>query len=143
MQLKIYISIDDELRATRVVSTPCTIGRSKNLALTISHPAVSRKHCELVEEGGRLFLSDHGSLNGTVYKGKMVEGKIPLEVDDTFSIGEIQLRVELCVEKTSDSSLPGVGNPAGGNETDDTANTVIDIPEPNRSNNDDLRLMDD
>lgn len=141
MELKIAIYIDDTLRATRTVNTPCTIGRSKTMGLTVSHPAVSRKHCELFDLDGMLWLRDHGSLNGTHYNGEMIEEEVLLADNDEFNIGEILFRVEV---------LPAADEPANespvelADSGDDSANTMVGMPDPlSQHDNDDLRLADD
>ena len=93
MELNVSIFVAGTLRGSKVVQTPCMIGRSKEAALTVAHPAMSRKHCELYEEGGKLFLRDNSSLNGTLYKGDYVEGPIALEFGDEFVVGELKFKI--------------------------------------------------
>lgn len=106
MQLKISIYIGNTLRATRILTTPCTIGRSKTQALTITHPAVSREHCELVEIDGILRLRDKGSLNGTLYNGNVIDGEALLAENDHFNIGEIRLQVDAIPAPTAIPTPP-------------------------------------
>ncbi len=94
MQLKISISIGGEFKGSKIVTLPCFIGRSKEAGLTISHPSVSRKHCELLEEEGKIFLRDSGSLNGTLLKGEFVEGPVEIQLGDEFVIGDLLIRLE-------------------------------------------------
>lgn len=76
------------------VTTPATIGRSREATLTIGHPMISRKHSELFEQGGRLMVRDLGSLNGTLVGGEAV-GEAVLSTGDEFTIGPITFRVQL------------------------------------------------
>jgi len=94
MEVKISVRSGGEYKGSKVVQTPCFIGRSKDVGLTISHPSVSRKHCELYEEAGQLFLRDNSSLNGTLLRGEFVEGPVPVKPGDEFVVGELQLCIE-------------------------------------------------
>lgn len=93
MDLNVSIYIGGVLKGNKTVSTPCLIGRSKEARLTVAHPAMSRKHCELYEDGGKLFLRDNSSLNGTLYKGDYVETPVELPLDSEFTVGELTFRV--------------------------------------------------
>ncbi|MFH1265802.1 MAG: FHA domain-containing protein, partial [Planctomycetota bacterium] len=46
------------------VKLPTVIGRSREADLTVAHPMISRKHCELYEVDGLVRIRDLGSLNG-------------------------------------------------------------------------------
>ena len=113
MEIRIAVRSGGEYKGSKVVQTPCFIGRSKDAGLTISHPSVSRKHCELFEEAGRLFLRDNSSLNGTLLKGEFVEGPVAVKPGDEFVIGELQLRIEPASNADADteSQVPAVAEP--------------------------------
>lgn len=93
MEINVSILIDGSLRGSKVVETPCMIGRSKEARLTVAHPAMSRKHCELYEEGGKIFLRDNSSLNGTLFKGEYVEDPIELKFGEEFTVGELSFKI--------------------------------------------------
>jgi len=76
------------------VKLPTVIGRSREASLTIAHPLISRKHCELFEaEGGLLMVRDLGSLNGT-YIGDDRIAEAPLPPKSRFTVGPLTFRVE-------------------------------------------------
>lgn len=87
--IRLAVYFDDELRATRELSVPFVIGRSRDVNLTISHPMVSRRHCLIYEEKGTFRLQDLGSLNGT-YLGKDRVTELVLEDGSEFLIGNIR-----------------------------------------------------
>lgn len=93
MELTISIFIGGILKGKKTLRTPCLIGRSKEAGLTVAHPSMSRKHCELYEDGGTLYLRDNSSLNGTLFDGEYIEDPIPLEFGDEFTVGELVFRV--------------------------------------------------
>jgi hypothetical protein len=72
---------------------PIIIGRSREAGLTISHPMISRRHCEVFEADGLLMIRDLGSLNGTVIGGQQVK-ESPLPPDGQFTIGPLTFRAE-------------------------------------------------
>ncbi len=80
------------LRDNRVV-----VGRSGDVDITIDEAEVSRMHAVIFREGGRLWLADLGSANGTLVNGYAVAGE-PIEVGsgDMLSFGPttFALRVE-------------------------------------------------
>ena len=120
MKIKISVRLGAEYKGSKTVQIPCFIGRSKDVGLTIAHPSVSRKHCEIYEESGRLFLRDNSSLNGTLLRGEFVDSPVPVNPGDVFVIGELQL----CIEP----------------KTDVNAETEVLPSSPVENGSDDLRL---
>ncbi len=72
---------------------PAVIGRSREADLTVAHPMVSRRHCEVFEVDGLLMIRDLGSLNGIVIQGQRVT-EAPLCPDDEFTVGPLTFRAE-------------------------------------------------
>ncbi len=72
---------------------PTVIGRSREATLTIAHPMISRRHCEVYEADGLLMVRDLGSLNGTVVGGQRIK-EAPLPPDGEFSIGPLTFRAQ-------------------------------------------------
>ena len=84
------------------VKLPTVIGRSRQADLTVAHPMVSRKHCELYEADGLLMIRDLGSLNGTVVEGQRIE-ESPLCPGNEFTLGPLSFRAEYEYEGDLDS----------------------------------------
>ncbi len=70
-----------------------TVGRHDDCMIRIKSSQVSRRHCELVEEGEDLTLRDLGSSNGTFVNGKRVAGQKKLSHGDELTLGAVTLRV--------------------------------------------------
>lgn len=71
---------------------PAVIGRSREADITIPHPLVSRRHCEIVlDEEGQLQVNDLGSLNGTFVGKNRVENS-QLASGDLLTIGAVTFR---------------------------------------------------
>lgn len=73
---------------------PTLIGRSRDANLTIAHPMVSRRHCELFEENGLLMIRDLGSLNGTIVRKERITKAEPIRPNEEFTVGPLTFRAE-------------------------------------------------
>jgi hypothetical protein len=87
-----------ELRSRRVhlaLGDEVTIGRTEG-AITVSSPAVSRRHLVLARgEGGAPCMKDLGSRNGTELRGMRVAGALPVPAAglEVKLGGEVPLRI--------------------------------------------------
>jgi predicted component of type VI protein secretion system len=72
---------------------PTVIGRGRDAKLTIAHPLISRRHCQIVQNDGLLILEDLGSLNGTFVNGQRIK-TAPLPPDTEFTVGPLTFRVQ-------------------------------------------------
>lgn len=75
------------------LSIPAVIGRSREADLTVIHPMISRRHCELFKRDGRIMVRDLGSLNGT-YLGSSPVKESELHAGDTLAIGPLTFQVD-------------------------------------------------
>ena len=72
---------------------PLVAGRGRHANLVVPHPLVSRRHCELTEVDGAVFVRDLGSMNGTYVNGQRVSEAF-LQPGDSLMLGSITFRVE-------------------------------------------------
>lgn len=93
MEAKLTVIAGKTSKEDIPLDLPTIIGRSRDAALTISHPMVSRKHAELFEAEGLLMIRDLGSLNGTVV-GKQRVKEAPLPPETEFTIGPFTFRAQ-------------------------------------------------
>jgi len=84
-----------EANTLRLMDGINSIGRHDDCKIRIRSSQVSRRHCELFEEGNKLILRDLGSSNGTFVNGKRVLGQQTLKPGDVLTIGGVTLRVDL------------------------------------------------
>ncbi|RMF95423.1 MAG: FHA domain-containing protein, partial [Planctomycetota bacterium] len=82
---------------------PAVIGRSREADLTIVHPMISRRHCELSEDGGLVRVRDLGALNGTFLGDRQVQEEI-VRPGDLLTIGPMTFQVEYEPKLSSDST---------------------------------------
>ncbi len=110
---------------TREVSLklPALIGRGKEATLKVPMALVSRKHCEIRERDGRLYIRDLGSLNGTFVNNYKITTEQPLLPGEQFTVGSLTFRAEYqllepaCSAPQAGSAKPTVRqpNPLPGN----------------------------
>ncbi|AGP32050.1 acetoacetate metabolism regulatory protein AtoC [Sorangium cellulosum So0157-2] len=80
---------------TRLLSpdTPLVVGRSAPAALWIDDRTLSREHARFVLSGGRVWVDDLGSKNGTFLDGRRVS-RARIAVGDEIVLGNVALRVQ-------------------------------------------------
>jgi serine/threonine protein kinase len=71
------------------------LGRGQNTESRLKDPAVSRVHCEVQVDEGKILLKDSGSSSGTQVNGKRISGKYELRPGDHITIGSTQIRYQL------------------------------------------------
>lgn len=87
------------------------IGRGLSVDVHLDDSSVSRRHARIVERGGRAWLLDDRSMNGTWVNGERVDAAI-LTHGDEIVLGRVALRfVEVVAEGTgagsSSDAAPG------------------------------------
>ena len=70
-------------------SSVTVIGRRHDCDLRIPLPTVSRRHCELTQNGDALEISDLDSKGGTFVNGARVDGQTALKAGDAIKIGPL------------------------------------------------------
>jgi pSer/pThr/pTyr-binding forkhead associated (FHA) protein len=70
------------------------VGRQQECDLCIPLMVVSRRHCEINQDGGVLRVRDLGSRNGTLVNGKKIADAV-LNPGDTLQIGPVSLAVQI------------------------------------------------
>lgn len=103
-----------EARALRLIEGVNSIGRHDDCLIRIRSSQVSRRHCELFENDGRLFVRDLGSSNGTFVNGAKILGQQALNPGDVITVGGVALRLDADTEAA-------VAAPVGAPSPGDTA----------------------
>ncbi len=93
MHVKLVIVGGKASKSRVSVKLPTVIGRSREADLTVAHPMISRKHCELYEVNGLVMIRDLGSLNGLFIAGSQVS-EAALHPNAEFTVGPLTFRVE-------------------------------------------------
>jgi pSer/pThr/pTyr-binding forkhead associated (FHA) protein len=83
-----------------------TIGREAGNAIAINDAEVSRKHAQLVLQGGKYVITDLGSTNGTFVNGQRLTGQHVLQSGEVISLGEqISLLYEAVVKADPNATV--------------------------------------
>ncbi len=132
MVAKLIIISGDTDTTEVTLSPPAVIGRSRKADITIGHPLVSRRHCEIVAgEDNKYVVRDLGSLNGTFIGKEKIDGEAILEEGDLLTVGTVTFRADFG-EAGKPAADPAESAPAtGGDEevdfmVDDA--TTLDAP---------------
>ncbi len=89
-----------------------TIGRDASNQIPINDAEISRKHSQLVLQGGKYVLTDLGSTNGTFVNGQRVTGQHVLQPGEVISLGEqINLLFESVTVSDPNATMLSSGKP--------------------------------
>ena len=87
------VVVGGEAKAKEVdLRLPTIIGRGRDVSLTLPHPLVSRRHTELFEKDGHLYVKDLGSLNGTYVNNRRIESEQRLAPNQLLTLGNVTFR---------------------------------------------------
>jgi Protein of unknown function (DUF3662)/FHA domain len=90
VETKPTVTLTHQGIATTITSSRAVIGRSKDCDVHVVDANVSRRHCEVIEEGDAWFVVDLGSTNGTEVNGLPVK-RARLSNGDRITIGSSDL----------------------------------------------------
>ena len=66
-----------------------TLGRTADNDVVVRDSAASRSHARVFEKGGKYFIEDLGSANGTLLNKARIKGTIEMHLGDVIGIGEV------------------------------------------------------
>ncbi len=116
---------------------PTVIGRGREgVSLTLPHKLVSRKHTELFERDGHLFVKDLGSLNGTFVNNQRIESEQLLRPNELLTLGNVTFRAVYEVvsqdadpvfEEVDDEISVELGQEKKSSDSSTTDKSLIDV----------------
>ena len=115
LDVKLVVVGGDAKAAEVKLNLPTIIGRGKEAGLTVPHALVSRRHTEIFEQDGSLFVKDLGSLNGTFVNNLRIDDAQPLEPNQLLTLGNITFRA--VYEKQHAEVLPASDPTEASRET--------------------------
>jgi pSer/pThr/pTyr-binding forkhead associated (FHA) protein len=93
-------------REIEVQRSKFVIGRADDCDLRPASPAVSRRHCALIVESGRVRLQDLGTANGTLVNGQRIDGECDLASGDRITIGPLEFQAIIAAPAPPPESAP-------------------------------------
>src|SRR5438034_2576497 len=96
--MKLSLVVNDGVHKGKVIPIPLkqfVIGRDPQCHLRPASPIISKRHCALLVKGGKVFVRDFGSTNGTFVNDEPVKGERQLSHDDLLKIGPLSFRVNI------------------------------------------------
>lgn len=105
LKAKLVVVGGDAKSAEVNLKLPTIIGRGKEAGLTVPHALVSRRHTELYDRDGKLYVRDLGSLNGTFVNNTKIDGEVFLAPDQLLTLGNITFRAIYTINGNTD--VPG------------------------------------
>jgi predicted component of type VI protein secretion system len=82
-------------KAIPITTPQFVIGRDPQCQLRPASSAISKRHCALLVRGGRVFVRDFGSTNGTFVNDQLVQGEVEIHDGDRFKVGPLDFTVAL------------------------------------------------
>ncbi|UCD74236.1 MAG: FHA domain-containing protein, partial [Phycisphaerales bacterium] len=138
---------DRGMRFELPADEPQLIGRSSE-ALPLKDTTVSRRHAELTPDGGRWFLRDLDSSNGTFVNGQPIDDRVELAAGDQIRCGSTLLVFTITPEEPKPSPISLLPQEAFDvsieSRVDASAESMIlASPDPLRAAADHLRVVYD
>jgi EAL domain-containing protein (putative c-di-GMP-specific phosphodiesterase class I) len=100
---------------------PFVIGRHEGCHLRLAFTEVSRRHAEIFERDGQLWLRDFGSVNGTFLNRQRIDAEHRLNSGDILHFGSQEFRI------TYKPALLRTDSPPPGDATMDIA--IVELPQ--------------
>jgi hypothetical protein len=115
--MKVLLQIESGYdRREFAVDSEISIGRSDASNIVLGDAGLSRKNTSFFIDEGEVFVTDEGSLNGTLVNGEKVDRPRPLKNGDVVKIGsETTIKVQIG-EAAAIPSSPAASEPAGQND---------------------------
>src|SRR5688572_19414686 len=66
-----------------------TLGRTEDNDVVVKDNGVSKNHARIFSKGGRWFVEDLGSSNGTYVNGGKLDAPRPLKSGDAIGVGDV------------------------------------------------------
>ena len=104
MNIEFTVFKEGQPLKTISVELPVVIGRGTDSTLTIKHPLLSRRHCEVYNENSQVFVKDLASLNGTFVNDARVETALPLTSGSKLKLGAVEIQVSFEGGAVTDSA---------------------------------------
>jgi pSer/pThr/pTyr-binding forkhead associated (FHA) protein len=103
------------------------IGRDPQCQLRPASPVISKRHCAVLIKGGKSFLRDFDSTNGTFVNDQPVKGEMELHDGDRLKVGPLSfvVRIEATVPVNKPTPVPPPAAPAAATDDDESIAAML------------------
>ena len=98
-------------RTVALRAFPCVVGRHPECDHQVACPAISRRHCAFLVRGGRVWVEDLGSRNGTLLNEAPLTEARPVADGDRLRLARLTFHVQL---REAPAAAPGERGAAPG-----------------------------
>lgn len=103
------------------------IGRDPQCQLRPASAAISKRHCAVLIKGGKVFVRDFDSTNGTLINDERVKGERQLQHDDTLKIGPLAFRVVIETSTAVTKPTPPPTRPAATSDDESVGAMLLEL----------------
>jgi pSer/pThr/pTyr-binding forkhead associated (FHA) protein len=127
MKLSLMVLSEGKARGQSIPITlqQFLIGRDKECQLRPASQMISKRHCAVLVKGGKAFVRDFGSTNGTFVNEEQVKGERELKHEDLLKVGPLQFRVVLEITPPVNKPTPPPPKSSGATDDDDVAAMLL------------------
>ncbi|HYV36479.1 MAG TPA: FHA domain-containing protein [Gemmataceae bacterium] len=114
------------------------VGRDPQCQLRPSSALISKRHCALIARGGKFFVRDFDSTNGTFVNDKQVKGECEIKHEDSLKIGPLAFKVVVegaaSVPVNKPTPLPkALATSPDANDDDSVAAMLLDLADEGKA----------
>jgi pSer/pThr/pTyr-binding forkhead associated (FHA) protein len=114
-----------EGRAIPIALSQFLIGRDPQCQLRPASPLISKRHCALLVRGGKVFVRDFDSTNGTFVNDQPVKGEVELHDQDQLKVGPLAFQVQLEASPSVSKPTPIPQHPSAESPDDMAAAMLL------------------
>jgi pSer/pThr/pTyr-binding forkhead associated (FHA) protein len=101
------------------------IGRDPDCQLRPASALISKRHCAVLVRGGKAFVRDFESTNGTFVNDQPVKGEQELRNDDQLKVGPLAFRVRIEARPAAGKPEPAQPAPAAESGDDESVAAML------------------
>src|SRR5438105_4003689 len=101
------------------------IGRDPQCQLRPASAMISKRHCAILIKGGKVFVRDFGSTNGTFVNDDPIKGERQIQNEDLLKVGPLLFRVALETSTPVNKPTPPPAPKADTSDDDSVAAMLL------------------
>jgi len=124
-------------KAIPITLSQFLIGRDPQCNLRPASAMISKRHCAVLVKGGKVFVRDFESTNGTFINDDRVQGERELKNDDVLKAGPLEFRVSLSTATPTpvNKPTPVPAKPSAAQNEEDVAAMLLSLQDDSPAGN--------